>query len=252
MKKSALYAYCVVASAGTPETDAPEGMPEASALRALGIGRHQWLLVADVPAERYGERALEAGLQDLDWVSANAVAHERVVESFLGADALLPMKLFTLFESEDSALAAMRSTAKRTRSLLRRLAGKVEHGVRVRFLAAPAPPAPSASSTNSGRAFLEGKKQARDTQRTAVTAARAAAKKLAAELAAAAVESKALPAPPTSSGSGLLLDSAFLLDRDRVPAFEAILGRHGATLQGLGCEIVLTGPWPAYHFLDAQ
>ncbi len=248
-----VYAYCVVSESTPPDlSTAPAGMPGADHPRLVALAPRRFLVVADAPEERYGEEAIERGLRDLAWVSACAVAHEQVIEHFLASPALLPMKLFTVFSSETAARAAMKRGARRTAGLLDRLAGHVECGVRVRFLAPPGNTAPAAASTlaGSGRAFLEAKKQSRDARRTAVTAAAGAVGALRQALEARAAETRALEPPEGVVSGGLLLDAAYLVPRNAVGAFEAVLAQHGAELQKLGCEVVLTGPWPAYHFLE--
>jgi hypothetical protein len=250
-----VYAYCVVGDTAPPALDAlPPGVPGAASPRLIELAARRFLVVADAPEEKYGEQAIERGLRDLAWVSACAMAHEQVIEHFLASKALLPMKLFTVFSSEAAATAAMKRGARRTAALLEKLAGHIECGVRVRFLAPPAETAPPAASTlaGSGRAFLEAKKQSHNARRTALTAAAEAAAALRAALDRAAAETRALEPPEGVVPGGLLLDAAYLVPKEGVAAFEAILAQHGASLQALGCEVVLTGPWPAYHFLDGD
>src|SRR5262245_30528294 len=96
---TATYVYCLVANPVRPRVRRGlKGLAHSGDVRVLPLGRRLWLVVADVPHARYGEAALQRGLADLEWVSQAAVAHETVVESFLSADAVLPMKLFTIFE----------------------------------------------------------------------------------------------------------------------------------------------------------
>src|SRR5262245_44202443 len=98
MSSKATYLYCVVAGAQRPRTaQLPAGPPGTGPVRLLEVDRGVLLVVADAPLARFGEAAIERGLADLNWVSRAAVAHERVIESFVGADAVLPMKLFTIF-----------------------------------------------------------------------------------------------------------------------------------------------------------
>src|SRR4051812_5266409 len=107
-----------------------EGMPGGRDLRALDVGAPLWAIVQSVPDAEYTEAALAKGLQDLDWVGARAIAHERVVESFLSARALLPMQLFTLFTSDDRVLQHVRADAARIRRTLKRVERKLEWGLR--------------------------------------------------------------------------------------------------------------------------
>ena len=68
----------------------------AGTVRLIEQGRSanltKWLVVSDVPLDRYGEAAINAKLSDLEWVSRAAVAHEAVVESFGGAAAVVPVR----------------------------------------------------------------------------------------------------------------------------------------------------------------
>lgn len=248
-----LYAYCLLRSAAAPDVaHAPAGLPRLAAPRAVRLGDDRWLVAADAPAATFGAAALEQAVKDLDWVSACAVAHEGVLEHFLDADALLPMKLFTVYASEASALAALRAAEPRTTTLLDHLAGHVEVGVRVRFVRAPeaSPVAAPAAGAGAGRAFLEAKKEARDAQRDAAAATARGAARLDAALGAVASATRSLVPPPGAPATGLLLDAAYLVRRERLTAFEATLAEQARALRATGGECVLTGPWPAYHFLE--
>src|SRR5438552_1835163 len=109
----ATYVYCLVAAARRPSlARVPAGLSGTGRPRLLEIhppaagGRRfdNWLVVAHAPLERYGETAIARGLSDLEWVARAAVAHESVVEAFISAPAVLPMKLFTIFSSDERAL----------------------------------------------------------------------------------------------------------------------------------------------------
>src|SRR5688572_21175677 len=100
-------------------------------LRVLEAGKGLWLIVSSVPADEYGEDALERGLQDLDWVGRQALAHEAVVERFLTSPAVLPMQAFTLFTSDDRAVEHVTGDRARILRILKRVEGQVEWGLRL-------------------------------------------------------------------------------------------------------------------------
>src|SRR5438034_760114 len=111
---TATYVYCVVAAPRAPRrARSPAGLPGAGRVRLLDLDRGLYLVAADVPLARYGEAAIERGLSDLDWVSRAAVAHEAVVESFIDATAVLPMKLFTIFNNDARAIEHVRAAGPR-------------------------------------------------------------------------------------------------------------------------------------------
>src|SRR6266550_4422545 len=121
MAKSAngTYVYCLVRSPRLPSLRrARLGLPGTGVVRLLDADRGLWLVVADAPLNRYGDDPINRRLADLEWVSRAAVAHERVIESFIDASAVLPMKLFTIFGNDDRALGHIRQERERIDLLL--------------------------------------------------------------------------------------------------------------------------------------
>src|SRR6266705_507350 len=116
-----IYVYCLIGSVRRPTlARMPAGLPGLGPVRLLDTGDpnavktlrlgvlRKWLAVADAPLSRYGEETINSRLSDLDWVSRAAVAHEAVVEAFIDAAAVLPMKLFTIFTNDERALEHLR------------------------------------------------------------------------------------------------------------------------------------------------
>jgi hypothetical protein len=256
---TATYVYCAVAAPRAPKPSrVAAGLPGAGRVRLLDLDRGLYLVVADVPLARYGEAAIQRGLSDLDWVARAAVAHEAVIESFIDATAVLPMKLFTIFNSDERALAHVRADRPRIDSLVKRLANHHEWGVRVvldrtRAIKA-ARPARAAVSTPSGAAYLSRKKAQRDASIELAERARDAVGALYDRLAAASRLARRrgsgeLPAQSAQGGS-LLLDAAFLVRRSRSKSFRALAEREARALSHGGYGLTLSGPWPPYTFVQ--
>src|SRR6516164_4320179 len=129
---SSTYVYCVVASAHRPRlTRVPRGLDGAGEVRLLDVDRGLFAVVADAPSKRFSEGAINRHLADLDWVSRAAVRHEAVVEHFIDAGAVLPMKLFTIFASDERAVGHLRAERSRLAAAARRVASHQEWGLRV-------------------------------------------------------------------------------------------------------------------------
>jgi hypothetical protein len=274
------YVYCLIAAIRRPALPrVPAGLPGTGPVRLLDVNSEamnrpvqpasrrrpvrrasrrsakQWLAVADAPLSRYGEASINRHLSDLDWVSRAALAHESVVESFIGAQAVLPMKLFTIFTSDARALEHLRREQVRIRSLLDRVAGHQEWGVRM-ALDAGVPPAGKhlrsrATSTVSGVAYLSVKKAQHDRASGLVQRARAMAAGLYERLRAQAAASKRrAPSDRPVKGGPLLLDASFLVSRSRSVRFRALVGRESAALASQGYLVTMSGPWPPYTFVQ--
>ena len=223
-------------------------------VRLLDAGRHRFLAVADAPLERYGEDAINRGLSDLDWVARAAVAHEAVVESFIGASAVVPMKLFTIFTSDERALEHVRREAPRVNAVLRRVANHHEWGVRVvldRARIEPRVAKPDRAAAESGKGFLARKKAQRDTAAELARHARDTVSDVYDRLAAHAGLAKRRSASELPvKGGPLLLDAAFLVPVRRTARFRRSAGREARTIASHGYWLTVSGPWPPYSFIQ--
>lgn len=253
MSQSATYVYCIVRSGAEPDaTGAPAGMPGGGPLRALPLADGMWAVIGDVPLPDYGAEEIEGRLSDLDWVSARAMAHEGVVEHFSGLHPAVPMKLFTLFASDERAAADLSDRGEELARLLDRLAGQVEWGLRIRFDPARARQRTTGdggdASPASGTDFLLRKKREREGARALASGAAEAAEHAFDALArlARATRRRNLAGAPEA---GLLLDAAFLVQSGEADAFEKVVGAEAERLAGNACEVTLTGPWPPYNFI---
>jgi hypothetical protein len=193
-------------------------------------------------------------------VSAAAVSHEAVVEHFVDADAVLPMKLFTIFTDDDRVVAHMRAERARLAATAKRVAKHQEWGVRVRLDRTTAAAAAErrierarrpSSSAGSGAAYLSRKKAQRDVSLELGTRARETVAELYDRFAAKArlARRRAATELPATGGS-LLLDAAFLVARSRARAFRALAAREARALAPDGYTVDLTGPWPPYTFVQ--
>lgn len=254
----ATYLYCLVRHSSEPSLkDVPPGLPNLGAPRALEVAGGLWLVAASAPLPEFSSERIEEGLTDLDWVSACALAHEAVVEHFRDAPALLPLKLFTLFASDERARAHLRESHERLEKVLDRVAGRVEWGVRVRLDEARAREVLAAESrqatakAGSGTSFLLRKKQEQEASRDLAGRLRAEVDAGWPDLAAQADEAiRRQPATAPEQGGKVHLDAALLVPANRAAELEAAVGRFASRVGPKGGEVTLTGPWPAYHFVE--
>ncbi len=253
----ATYLYCLVRDVRERAlAEVPPGLPGCAPPRLLELEGGLCLVAARAPLPEYGSEEIESRLSDLAWVSDRALAHEAVIEHFTGSGAILPMKLFTLFASDERALGHVRENRERIDRALDRVAGCVEWGVRVRLDDARAREVLAAEARQetgrpSGTAFLQRKKLEQDASRNLAGRLRTEADATFAELAEEAAEAvRREPAAPPEAGGRLLLDGAFLVAARDGADFEAAVERCASRLAPKGYEVVLSGPWPPYHFAE--
>ena len=78
---AATYMYCCDSERAQTRSGASAGGASRCGRAGLAeLAERLWLVLADVPLDRYGPGPLEESLRDLQWVSSTAVAHEAVVE----------------------------------------------------------------------------------------------------------------------------------------------------------------------------
>jgi hypothetical protein len=256
------YVYCLVAGEREPSLSrVAKGLQGVGPVRLLPVKLApakdrrggQWLVVGSAPLDRFGEAPLNKKMSDLEWVSKAAMAHEAVVESFSAMTSVLPMKLFTIFDTDERARGNVEQDGRRIGRLLTRLANRDEWGVRVLLDRARAASgsARRSSPIRTGAEYLAAKKARQDqatelaahAQDTVTTLYRSLGEHADASTRRAAGDWPA-------QGHSLLLDAAFLVRRTRLRAFRSLVARHARQLDPKGYIVDLTGPWPPYSFLQ--
>jgi hypothetical protein len=251
--KSATYVYCAVRARRPPALGRRlRGLPAAAPPRILAVGGEVWLIVASAPLGEYGTGPIEAHLQDLDWVSRCALAHEAVVEAAARSGPVVPMKLFTLFSSDDRAVAHVARTRKKLARLFDRVAGHQEWGVRVsvdqRKTARHRRARPSVPASGTG--FLLQKKAEKDAARLALEGAVREGERIFSALAGSAADTRRRTPVQSTTAIRVVLDAAFLIPARRARTFKsAVLGQAKACRED-GYDVTLTGPWPPYSFVS--
>jgi hypothetical protein len=181
----------------------------------VGAVRSGGLSVLYAPAE---EQAITA---------AALWKREAMLEALMEGRDLLPVRYGTLVADERAAAEAVAARGAELAAGLERVRGAVELAVRVRSLetAAPAPAeAPAVSGRDYLRARVAGAEVARELHEPLAALARESVRRHGSEL----------------------LRAAYLVDRDAVEPFVALVRR----LQEAHADLALlcTGPWPPYSF----
>jgi hypothetical protein len=188
-------------------------------------------------------------------VSRCALAHEATVEHFARSGTVVPMKLFTLFSSEERARAHVQRSRGKLDRLIGRIAGRAEWGVRLTLDEARARRVLLASPRGSGRGdgvgtrFLRERQRTQQAARRVVADARAQGERVFRVLSRRADDARRLTPPVQGPGVQLLLDAAFLVPVRRTHAWQAAVAALARELRGRGLDLTLSGPWPAYNFV---
>jgi gas vesicle protein GvpL/GvpF len=249
------YVYCIVAARKPPAVPrGASGPPGTGRPRLLPIKAGRYLAVSDAPLDQFGDQQAEVLLSDLRWVSRAAVAHEAVITSLLArSDAIVPMKLFTIFAGDDRALAQIASDWTRIERVLRRVTNQVEWGVRLSVDERRQKRSSRTEPVETGLDYLRAKQRIQAAAASRSHSHRQRVIKTLRALAAAATDTRRREiAPDSDNGHRLLLDAAFLVPRQRSGLFRTAVKRQSRELARSGYRVQLTGPWPPYSFVEPQ
>ncbi|GAA3986358.1 MULTISPECIES: GvpL/GvpF family gas vesicle protein [Streptomyces] len=243
----------------------PLGAPLQSQLTGVAgdpprLLNHHGLIavVSHVPERDFAEKPLREHLEDLDWLTATARAHQGVIDALTVVTTPLPLRLGTVFRDDSGLRTMMEEREDYFRRTLDRLQGRVEWGVKV--YTEPEPEAePAAASGDgrpgqkaaSGRDYLRQRRQSVRAHEDKWQQAEQFASRLHERLSAYAEDSR-LHAPQNPALSGVsgrnVLNAAYLVSRVHSEEFVELVDRTKGEVPGMRVE--LTGPWAAYSFAE--
>lgn len=211
-------------------------------------------VVSGVPADDFDENSLRTHLEDLDWLESVARAHNVVVDATAALTTVLPLRLATIYRDDDRVRHVLRSQEETFGTLLERLAGRVEWGVKLYVVPPTAPPsvpspADRAADVGAGRAYLRSRRRERTGWEDAWRAAEEAQRRVEEEARRLATDrSRHQPHHGgLDQGPGQnVVNDAYLVPRELGEEFRTRVAHAAEGLDGVRVEV--TGPWAPYSF----
>lgn len=264
------YVYAVVrpAKPGHWLLDELPSLPVSGILPGLkvtAVGYRDLAAVAsEAPASELGKDALEALLQDMEWVKQAVVAHQGVLGSLLDAFTVVPFKFCTVCNGRDKVIALLAENYDGFHRALDQLAGATEWGVKVYSKAdalkagiaanSPAlePQRRAVSRASAGAAYMFRRKLEMAAEKEAESfsdrCAQATHDRLSAcskRSAAGALQTSDIQA---HAGIAMVLNGSYLVADDARAGFDAALEMLKAEYGAYGFLFEMSGPWPPYSF----
>lgn len=247
MSPTATYLYALARAATVGDPSQVRGVADAP-VRTL-VNGELGCYVSTVPLAEFGAEALRANLEDLAWLERTARQHDQVVQACAQVTTIAPVRLATVFADDRSVVERLAELRASALDVLAQVDAREEWGVKV-YAAGPArPPAGNEDGDSSGIAYLRRRQQEQAARTEAADHAARDAETVFAALAELAVLTRRhRPQDPRLSGDPrpMVLNAAFLVDRDGVDAFRAAVAEVAAHRPP--DSVVLTGPWPPYSF----
>lgn len=252
-----IYVYAITRQPVTPDCEAVDRSRHFGAATIEGLAA----VYTPVKDEEFSQDVIDRRAGDLEWLGAIGYRHQDVVANLMKATAVIPLRAFTLFSSDESLRAYLDENAQTLRTVLDRLDGKQEWTLKVEFepqrwsrslskrVDALRDLEQQVESASAGKAFLLKKKLDDEKKR----ASHAAEQNVVAEIEKTVLDKLRCE---TVSESRERREGAFpqinvLINRDE----EALLQELHADLinryEAEGVTLALTGPWPPYTFAHA-
>jgi len=257
-EKQLVYLYCVADK--EPKLKEIEGLANDLYL----ICKNDLYAVAGkVEEEDFGEEGLRRNMADFEWIKAKASAHEKIIELVMADADVIPFKFGTLFNTDNSLKAMLEQYGEEFKAILRKLAHKQEWGLKIYC----DPEKLKAGFTNNkaeilkiedeiksssvGKSYFLKKKKDELIDKTLneeISECGRESFELLKELSFEARINRLLPREVTEREDDMVLNAAFLVDKDEVGDFLNMVDTLKMHYEGKGFLIDCTGPWPTYNF----
>ncbi len=238
---TALYLYGITQKPigeGVPSPGV-DGIAPVEALRFDGVV--SW--ISRVDRVEFADK-LPRNMENLEWLAAASVRHQRVVADIASLATVLPARFGTVFLSEQSLSEHVKRSKRGFASTFKRIKDADEWGVKV--FAVAKPNAVEVEAT-SGTDYLQKKAALREAKRTSPDPA---VEEFAQALG--RIAEGVAPAGKVSSGQReLLWQASFLVRRSRLKQWRQVLARYSDRWQERR-RIESTGPWPPYSFVSTH
>ncbi len=252
-----IYVYAITRQPVTPDCEAVDQSRHFGAATIEGLAA----VYTPVKDAEFSQEVIDRRAGDLEWLGAIGYRHQDVVANLMKATAVIPLRAFTLFSSDEALRAYLTETAETLRTVLDRLDGKQEWTLKVEF--EPQRWSQSLSkrvdslrdleqqieSASAGKAFLLKKKLDDEKKR----ASHVAEQNVVAEIEKTVLDKLRCE---TVSESRERREGAFpqinvLINRDEEAMLQELHSDLINRYEAEGVTLALTGPWPPYTFAHA-
>jgi hypothetical protein len=239
----ALYLYAISQlPERTAEPIAAEGIDGKAQLEALRCENYVcW--ISRVSKQEFADRLTE-NMQDLEWLAAAGLRHQRAVAEISQQSATLPTRFGTVFLSDESLRQHVKERRTALQTAFERVADADEWGIKLFDIAKPK--RVETIQAASGSDYL--KKKAEMLQPRAVKKLDDAGREFVAALSKLAVA--AVPGGKASAAQpGLVWHGSLLIRRKDRKKLDAVLKKYTSRWRD-DRRIECTGPWPPYSFVE--
>jgi hypothetical protein len=259
LENKGILVYCVAERFDDSLSDIT-GLDAAGKLYAVGT-QGLFAIASDVGLEEYGEESMAQNGEDIDWLKEKAQIFMDVILSISAVSSIIPMKFLTIFNSEERVRAMVVENLEQFTETFKKINHRDELSFKVycdhtkyRDKAMGEEIAAfekTLAGKPKGASFFLKKKFEQELDGRIQDKIYAAANDFAKELSDYAAEMKSnkiLAKEITGISTPMILNLAFLVDKDHETELGDAVGKLEAEHSGSGFSFELSGPWPPYSF----
>ena len=251
-----IYLYCV--------TDKiPQLKEERDRIYFL---RHKGLyaIVRKVPEDEFSEEKLQKNFNNMEWLKIKAYIHEKIIEGVMkDSSSVVPFRLATLFKNEKSLTEMLEKHSEELRRNLKDLEEMEEWGVkgycdieRLKYLfeiedMEILDTDKKINSSSAGKAFFLRKKREELLNEVINKKINEVSQECLDRLGQHCLRirlNRLLPEEATGRKDEMILNSAFLVKKNKVNTFIKVVETFKTQSGNRGFCFEYTGPWPPYNF----
>ena len=255
---SVLYVYAVTRDPATPDT---EGVDGTKRFGTTNVGDVHAVFTA-VSADEFSQDVIDRRAGDLEWLGAIGYRHQDVMSDLMKKTAIVPLRAFTLFSSEEALRSYLDEHREQLSKTLARLEGKQEWTLRIELEPSKWSEAITGrvaslrnlqneiAAATPGKAFLLNKKLDDEKRRASHAAEDDLVKEI--QQAVATKLNCETVAESRQRRDGAFPQINVLLNRDEESVLQDLRNELTARYQDEGVTLAVSGPWPPYTFAGGE
>ncbi|MDP8217288.1 MAG: GvpL/GvpF family gas vesicle protein [Candidatus Theseobacter exili] len=224
-----------------------------------------YAVVSKVSKDEFSEDNLKKNLANMEWVEKRIRLHERIIEEIMEKTTVLPFKFGTIFESGENVEKLLKEHNEEYKKIIANLEGKEEWGIKIYCDIEKLKGSltlendeiskidKEISSSSPGKAHLLKKKKnelIKNVINEVISGYTQDSFEQFIKISLETKINKILPKEVTERKDSMVLNAAFLINKERVKECGGILGYLKTKYASKGFVFDWTGPWPPYNFCD--
>jgi hypothetical protein len=261
-KRQLVYLYCL-----THQTLPMNQLKNAGENLYTVYHNNLCAVVEKVDSDEFGESGLKRNLADMTWIKEKVSLHEEIIERVMANVDVIPFKFGIVFNTDDSLKAMLEQHEGELEAILYKITNRQEWGIKIYYNKQKLKEnlindnseisniENEIKKSSAGRNYFLRKKIEQITEITLNKKINECGREcfeLLEKMSFDACVNRLLPKEVTEREDEMILNSAFLIDKDNATGFQNMVDILKMQYENKGFCLDCTGPWPPYNFCKSS